>query len=523
MSQKIRILALSGGGARGIFQARFLAKLNRDIQDNYKQKNLWDYFDLFAGTSTGAIVAAALAIHISPQRIVELYEENLKVIFQKNFFAPLKQGGRYSGNTLREKLQKVFGSQTIGEAKTDLFITATSLDNYEGAYFTNSGEHSLKEVPLVDAILASTAAPTYFPACQPASQTRSFIDGGMWANAPALAAISFANKDLGYAFEDIQMLCVGTGKTPIGETLQAYNDRPMLSPTTILNVLDVLFNAQEQFSETMTKQILDRPSILVINPTLSEKLPMDNYTQAKEVLMPKADAEFTAHRQELKEFLERGLRTEKKGITPTDTALRGVKKAGLTSFIPTRDDYKYLRKEGGSIASYIKNAKKSLIMVSITLMTGVEFEDISNTIKDLIRRGVAVKISLLNPENEPLIEATTPLFHNMKKEELSQRIKTSLQDLVKLKSNLATDEKPRFFIRVHNALPFGSAIMIDCGEDGHRQGRIQIETKPYDQPYNSSFAFEITDYDGNDLFRNIYNGYIKLMDDGREWTAPPTA
>ncbi len=521
MRQKIRILALSGGGARGIFQAHFLAILNKYIRETCNQKNLWDYFDLFAGTSTGSIVAAALAMHIPPKKVAELYDDNLGIIFQKTFLSVLKPGGRYRGDTLKDKLQDFFGNQMIGDARTGLFITATSLDNYEGAYFTNLGDQSLKEVPLVDAILASTAAPTYFPACKPESQERSFIDGGMWANAPALAAISFVNKDLGYAFEDIQMLCVGTGKAPMGETLNAYNRRPMLNPTSISNILDVLFNAQEEFSEAMSKQILDGPSILVINPTLRDKLPLDDFKNAKEALIPIAEAELRTHKQELRAFIERGLRKEKNGIEPTDTVLRGIKKAGMTSFIPTRDDYKYFRKEGSSIESYIKTAKKSLTLVSITLLTGVDFENVSNTITELIENGVVVKISLLNPDNEPLMKATAPLFHGMKNEDLSQRIKSSLSDLVKLKADLSTEQKKKFFIRVHDALPFGSAIMIDCEKDGQKPGRIQIETKPYNQPYNSSFAFEITDYEGNDLFRNIYNGYTKLIDDGSEWPKPP--
>ncbi len=518
MCQKIRILALSGGGARGIFQAQFLTKLNQNIRQNYSQKNLWDFFDLFAGTSTGSIVAAALAMHIPPEKIVELYDKNLGIIFQKTFLAVLKRGGRYNGNILRDKLQEIFGNQIIGDVRSDLFITATSLDNYDGTYFTNRGDQSLKEVPLVDAILASTAAPTYFPAYKPSSQERNYIDGGMWANAPALAAISFVNKDLGYAFEDIQMLCLGTGKAPTGETLKEYNSRSMLSVTGISNILDVLFNAQEQFSEAMSKQILDKPSILIINPTLSEKLSMDDFGKAKEVLMPKADAEFTNHRQEIGNFLERGLHTQKKGIRPTEFTLRGVKKAGLTSFIPTRDDYIYFRKEGTSIASYIETAKNDLTMVSITLMTGVNFEHVFTTVKELIRNGVTVKISLLNPKNESLMTATTPLFHDMKNGDLSKRIEKSLSELVKLKSDLSSEDKKRFFIRVHNALPFGSVIMIDCEDVNQKRGRIQIETKPYDQPYNSSFAFEITNYEGNNLFRNIYNGYKKLIDDGQEWT-----
>lgn len=520
MSKKFKILALSGGGARGVFQAQFLKKLNQYMEQTYHKK-LWDFFDLFAGTSTGAIVAAALAMEMEPEKIVELYNKNMGTIFYKRPFARIRKGGKYSGDVLKEKIKEVLGSHTIGNVRNGLLITATSLDNYEGTYFTNLGDHASRDIIVVDAVLASTAAPSYFPAHQPEFQTRTFIDGGMWANAPALAAISFANRELGYAFEDIQMLCVGTGKTLSEETLEAYNSRPMLHPATISTVLDVLFNAQEQFSEAMSRQILDKPSLLVINPALGEKLPMDNYERAKAVLLPKADAEFDCHQQELKAFLERGWQEEKIGVKPTELALRGMRKAGLTSLIPTRDDYKKFREGGGNIESYIQTAEKSLTMVSITLETGVRFENLSRRIKELLRKGAVVTVSLLNPKNTSLMAATAPLFHSMEAGNLSGRIEESLRDLVKLKSDLSTEDKARFSIRVHDALPFGSAIMIDCETDGQIPGRIQIETKPYQQPYNSSFAFEITDYEGNELYQNIYKGYIKLMEDGHEWPMPP--
>ena len=520
MSRKFKILALSGGGARGVFQAQFLKKLNQYMEQTYHKK-LWDFFDLFAGTSTGAIVAAALAMEMEPEKIVELYDQNLDIIFHKEALAPFRRGGQYKGDVLKEKLQGVLGSHRIGNVGKGLFITATSLDNYEGIYFTNLGEHASGDIWVVDAVLASTAAPSYFPAHQPESQTRAFIDGGMWANAPALAAISFANKDLRHEFEDIQMLCVGTGKPLWDQTLAVYNGRWMFHPGTITTVLDVLFNAQEQFSEAMSRQILDKPSLLVINPALGEKLPMDNYERAKAVLLPKADAEFNDRQDELKDFLDRGWQEEQAGIKPTKLAFQGMKKAGLSTFIPTRDDYQTFHKDGGNIESYIRTAKKNLMMVSITLEKGVGFEHMSRAIEKLLSRKVKITISLLNPENEALMKATTPLFPNMKDGDLPARIKQSLNSLTELKATLSAKDQKRFSIRVHDALPFGSAIMIDCETDGQIPGRIQIETKPYQQPYNSSFAFEITDYEGNELYQNIYKGYIKLMEDGHEWPMPP--
>ena len=67
---KKRILSIDGGGIKGIFAAQFLAR----IEEEYDIK-ICDYFDIIAGTSTGAIVAAALAVGMPAEEIVKLYDE----------------------------------------------------------------------------------------------------------------------------------------------------------------------------------------------------------------------------------------------------------------------------------------------------------------------------------------------------------------------------------------------------------------------------------------------------------------
>jgi patatin-like phospholipase/acyl hydrolase len=75
----IRILSLSGGGVRGIFQAVFL----REIASQLK-KPIRDQFDLIAGTSTGAIVALGIALNVNLDKIVELFEEQGDKIFPED-------------------------------------------------------------------------------------------------------------------------------------------------------------------------------------------------------------------------------------------------------------------------------------------------------------------------------------------------------------------------------------------------------------------------------------------------------
>ncbi len=75
-SMPFRILSLSGGGTRGIFQAVFLKELEKKLRTP-----LWQHFDLIAGTSTGAIIALAVALDVEISKIVELYRNKSKYIF----------------------------------------------------------------------------------------------------------------------------------------------------------------------------------------------------------------------------------------------------------------------------------------------------------------------------------------------------------------------------------------------------------------------------------------------------------
>ena len=74
-----------------------------------------------------------------------------------------------------------------------------------------------------------------------------------------------------------------------------------------------------------------------------------------------------------------------------------------------------------------------------------------------------------------------------------------------------TSAKNRLELRVHNTIPFGSAIIVDHKES---YGRIQIETKPYKAVLNDSFAFEIAPHGTSGFYQTLINGYEALIKDG---------
>jgi uncharacterized protein len=238
-----RILALDGGGLRGILSLRILAKIENVLKERhggYEGFRLCHYFDLVAGTSTGAIIAAALALGMKVEDISDMYLALGERVFQKSY---LRQGffrALYDEAALIAELKKVYGeTTTIGspDLKTGLMIVMKRLDsgspwpignNPRGKYFgPRPGSHAIpnRDYPLWQVVRASTAAPRYFepeeieilraPDKEPVRG--QFVDGGVSPfNNPSLQALMYATLD-GYRVgwpmgaDKILLVSVGTG------------------------------------------------------------------------------------------------------------------------------------------------------------------------------------------------------------------------------------------------------------------------------------------------------------------------
>ena len=237
-----RILALDGGGLRGILTLGILKRIEDELRtrhDNDPTFRLSNYFDLIAGTSTGAIIAATLAIGWSVDDITTRYFDLGKRVFQRSL---LRQGllrAKYDEAQLIEQLKGVFGPDTTlgsNALQTGLLVVIKRLDsgspwpvsnNPQGKYFSSrdGGVIGNGDYKLWQAVRASTAAPDYFDperitiAQLPdhAPLYGDFVDGGVSPfNNPALQAFMYATVG-GYRInwpvgkDKILVMSVGTG------------------------------------------------------------------------------------------------------------------------------------------------------------------------------------------------------------------------------------------------------------------------------------------------------------------------
>ncbi len=166
-----RILSLDGGGIRGIVAAKMLAAIEKEIKQPLNK-----YFDLIAGTSTGSILAAAIARGCSSEEIVELYRQKSSIIFPYRKRLTLKRlplifkhgisAPKFSDKGLIEVMQSAFGNTTLFDITSPMLLVI-SFDTIEREpiFFKNwRQDKGYGNIPLWEICVCSASAPTYFPA-----------------------------------------------------------------------------------------------------------------------------------------------------------------------------------------------------------------------------------------------------------------------------------------------------------------------------------------------------------------------
>jgi hypothetical protein len=504
-----KILSLSGGGARGLFQAAFLALLERE-----RGGPVGEHFDMIAGTSTGSLVGLALANGSSAETVLHKYKSSAVKVFRPRKAWWLRTGPRYKADALSVLVHELLGTTRMGDLTIDLVICASGLDRYRGRVFTTDD----REVELAGVALASAAAPTYFPASTPRPLDASYVDGGLWANDPSHVAVLHAVNTLGVAPERIKLLSIGTGRVARGTHARAVDKMRVLSPDTLKFVMDISADLQAWHSERACAQLLGEQRVLRVNPELPSWIKLDDAKTSLDVLPGLASSTFDDTRADVRTWWDIPTADPSAPDDLPETLLQGLRAANVTRFMPSRKHYALYREGRESISSYVQLANHSLSMVSINLATGVDMEKIVDTFTAMICKRetpVRVRVSLLNPDKRYLLEAIAPVLGRTP-EALGIRIADAINDLTAFAQDLPTWARPYFSLSCHNALPQASAIMID---ENTTAGLIQLESKPYRSAFTSSFAWEAA-Y-GSEYFQTLRSSYDQLIADGESRMGQP--
>lgn len=305
------ILSIDGGGIRGTFPLHILNCIQEKLSIN-----LSDYFDLVVGTSTGSIVAAAVALNLDLNKILSIYKTHGSEIFPgnaiKNF--PLIKlstviSRKYSSKPLLRLLKENIGEITLGEIKRPaLIIPATDINN--GGVHVFKSQYSPDfirdtKTKVYEAVLASCSAPLYF---SPALVDNKYLlaDGGLWANNPALVGYTDARKRFRKPHDEIKILSIGTGTNVVTykqcRLLNSLRFWGFVNGWRGSSLVDLILSLQSQNIENTLNLILPKDKYMRINFKSDKDLPLDCPKSVPD-LISRADKEFIYHSKELKDFL----------------------------------------------------------------------------------------------------------------------------------------------------------------------------------------------------------------------------
>jgi uncharacterized protein len=258
-----RILSLSGGGFKGLYTAQVLAGLEKCLG-----RPLHECFDLVAGTSIGGILAIGVALGVPADVLAAAMEVHGPKIFgtdppPSTRFGTMKalarnvRQAKYDATNLATAVEVIVGGKTSWkDLKTGLLVPAVGLISGSPQIFGSYAVPiDLKTIPLAKIALATAAAPTYFPTALVGK--RSYVDGGLLANAPELLALVEAEKEIGIARERIHIAAIGTTHTTDGEAIVNIEARGLAGWSFGKKIIDLVLAGQERMTRDLVRKILE--------------------------------------------------------------------------------------------------------------------------------------------------------------------------------------------------------------------------------------------------------------------------
>ncbi len=298
-NSNFRILSLDGGGIRGLITAIVLERLEEKLKKHDASKGIIDYFDVIAGTSTGSIIACALAKGYNAAKIKNLYLSTAYKIFPQskiviNDLLNRVGLGRplFDGEGLEMVLKTEFDGLSFGDLAKPVLVVSYDTYNRQAVVFKSTkNEH--KNLPIWEICRSSAAAPVAFPGYEmrnvdfiqdwrqngyriPDSGGIPLIDGGVVANDPALCAIAerlrwntqgpsnpkwAALGEEKVKLEDIVVASFGTGRNvkSIGvKEVKEWGRAEWLNFNKGLPLIDVFSDGADDAVCYIIQQIIDR-------------------------------------------------------------------------------------------------------------------------------------------------------------------------------------------------------------------------------------------------------------------------
>lgn len=261
-SATFQVLALDGGGIRGLYSAAVLAALEQQLG-----RPVANYFDLIAGTSTGGLIALALGAGLSPREIVEFYVEEGPAIFKN----PLGVRSvaqifrrKYPDSPREKAFRRIFRNVVMLDSRKRLLVPSYDLDSGRPHIFKTRHHADLVtdwNVPMWEAAMATSAAPTFFPMHRLGGRQTRLVDGGVWANNPVALAIAEARSVLELSLDDVRVFSLGTTRT-VADNPRRLNRGGIVQWLLGKKLIDVLMSAQSTGAHGLAQHLIGHERVL---------------------------------------------------------------------------------------------------------------------------------------------------------------------------------------------------------------------------------------------------------------------
>ncbi len=304
------ILALDGGGAKGFYTLGVLKEVEAMLA-----RPLHEQFDLIFGTSTGAIIAALLALGHSVDEIHELYRTHVPAVMSTRGVGKCAAAERSAA--LAKLASDVFGTRTFEDVKTGIGVVATRWMTEKPMIFKGSvaQAHGRKAtftpgfgVSIAEAVQASCSAYPFFErktVTTAAGDRVELIDGGYCANNPTLYAIADAVAALGVPRECIRVLSVGVGvyPEPKRSLMMRIANKFLVSVQLLQKTLEINTQSMDQLRQVLFKDIATvRISETFERPEMATDL-MEHNLEKLNTLRQRGSESFASRESALRDLL----------------------------------------------------------------------------------------------------------------------------------------------------------------------------------------------------------------------------
>ena len=251
----MRVLAIDGGGIRGLIPALVLAELERR-----SGRRVFELFDVIAGTSTGGILACAMCAPdpLPAEEVAAIYQEEGPTIFDRSVWQRIRSAEglldeKYDAGALDRALERFLGDKRLADTVPELIVPAYDMTEPGPFFFKTrtARERRAEDFPLTVVARATAAAPTYFEPL-PVGE-RALVDGGVYAVNPAMSA--FAEVLRFHPSADVVLLSLGTGQRTRSRSFADIDDWGLVEWAR--PILDVVFDGISDAVDYQLRHVLD--------------------------------------------------------------------------------------------------------------------------------------------------------------------------------------------------------------------------------------------------------------------------